>query len=147
LRTISACSSAACAACTQHCKEKHLHRYLAEFDFRYNTRAALGFNDADRCLLAVRGAEGKRSRIIQLTKVDLRFQAARFLRWRRKRREIFAERAVSVRFGISSMTFGDPMTHHEGLQTCGLDRPCSRGKPFDSASDRSHSLRRSMNFG
>jgi transposase-like protein len=44
----------------QHCKEKHLHRYLAEFDFRYNTRAALGFNDADRVLLAVRGAEGKR---------------------------------------------------------------------------------------
>ena len=29
----------------QHCSEKHLHRYLAEFDFRYNNRAALGFND------------------------------------------------------------------------------------------------------
>jgi ISXO2-like transposase domain len=29
----------------QHCKEKHLHRYLAEFDFRYNTRTALGYND------------------------------------------------------------------------------------------------------
>ena len=27
----------------QHCKEKHLHRYLAEFDFRYNHRTALGF--------------------------------------------------------------------------------------------------------
>ncbi len=26
----------------QHCKEKHLHRYLAEFDFRYNARSALG---------------------------------------------------------------------------------------------------------
>jgi hypothetical protein len=26
----------------QDCKEKHLHRYLAEFDFRYNTRTALG---------------------------------------------------------------------------------------------------------
>jgi ISXO2-like transposase domain len=26
----------------QHCKEKHLHRYLAEFDFRYNNRIALG---------------------------------------------------------------------------------------------------------
>jgi hypothetical protein len=29
----------------QHCKEKHLHRYLAEFDFRYSTRVALGIND------------------------------------------------------------------------------------------------------
>ena len=26
----------------QHCAEKHLHRYLAEFDFRYNNRVALG---------------------------------------------------------------------------------------------------------
>jgi transposase-like protein len=44
----------------QHCKEKHLHRYLAEFDFRYNYRAALGYNDADRTIAAVRGGEGKR---------------------------------------------------------------------------------------
>jgi transposase-like protein len=44
----------------QHCKEKHLHRYLAEFDFRYNTRSALGYNDEDRAVLAVRGGEGKR---------------------------------------------------------------------------------------
>lgn len=29
----------------QHCAEKHLHRYLAEFDFRYNRRVALGVND------------------------------------------------------------------------------------------------------
>ena len=27
----------------QHCSEKHLHRYLAEFDFRYNYRQALGY--------------------------------------------------------------------------------------------------------
>jgi hypothetical protein len=44
----------------QHCKEKHLHRYLAEFDFRYNYRAALGSNDTDRTAAAVRGGEGKR---------------------------------------------------------------------------------------
>lgn len=44
----------------QHCKEKHLHRYLAEFDFRYNTRAALGWNDMERTIAAVRGGEGKR---------------------------------------------------------------------------------------
>ena len=42
----------------QHCSEKHLHRYLAEFDFRYNHRAALGMNDegrAEQALMAVRG--------------------------------------------------------------------------------------------
>ncbi len=44
----------------QHCKEKHLHRYLAEFDFRYNHREALGYNDTDRTIAAVRGGEGKR---------------------------------------------------------------------------------------
>lgn len=44
----------------QHCREKHLHRYLAEFDFRYNTREKLGFNDMDRSDLAVKGAQGKR---------------------------------------------------------------------------------------
>jgi transposase-like protein len=44
----------------QHCKEKHLHRYLAEYDFRHNYRAALGFNDTDRAALAVKGVEGKR---------------------------------------------------------------------------------------
>ena len=32
----------------QHCREKHLHRYLAEFDFRYNNRVALGVNDEGR---------------------------------------------------------------------------------------------------
>ncbi len=44
----------------QHCKEKHLHRYLAEFDFRYNHRVALGIGDIDRTLAAIRGAAGKR---------------------------------------------------------------------------------------
>jgi transposase-like protein len=44
----------------QHCDEKHLHRYLSEFDFRYNTRTKLGFNDGDRAALAVKGAAGKR---------------------------------------------------------------------------------------
>jgi hypothetical protein len=44
----------------QHCKEKHLHRYLAEYDFRYNHRTALGFNDPERAALAIAGAAGKR---------------------------------------------------------------------------------------
>jgi transposase-like protein len=44
----------------QHCSEKHLHRYLAEFDFRYNHREALGWNDEARAIAAVRSGEGKR---------------------------------------------------------------------------------------
>jgi transposase-like protein len=44
----------------QHCKEKHLHRYLAEFDFRFNNRSAVGVNDGERAALAVKNADGKR---------------------------------------------------------------------------------------
>jgi transposase-like protein len=44
----------------QHCGEQHLHRYLAEFDFRYNNRVALGVNDDQRTIAALKGAEGKR---------------------------------------------------------------------------------------
>ncbi len=44
----------------QHCAEKHLHRYLAEFDFRYNHRVRLGYNDGDRAAIAVKNADGKR---------------------------------------------------------------------------------------
>jgi transposase-like protein len=40
--------------------EAHLHRYLAEFDFRYNTRTALGVEDTERAARALKGAEGKR---------------------------------------------------------------------------------------
>ncbi len=44
----------------QHCAEKHLHRYLAEFEFRYSNREATGCNDADRSVQALRGVVGKR---------------------------------------------------------------------------------------
>jgi hypothetical protein len=44
----------------QHCGEAHLHRYLAEFEFRYNHRAALWFTDIDRTNEALKGIEGKR---------------------------------------------------------------------------------------
>lgn len=44
----------------QHCREKHLHRYLAEFDFRYNHRVKLGYSDMDRTFEALRGINGKR---------------------------------------------------------------------------------------
>ena len=44
----------------QHCGEQHLHRYLAEFDFRYSNRVAVGIDDAARMQKAVKGIEGKR---------------------------------------------------------------------------------------
>lgn len=44
----------------QHCGKKHLHRYLAEFDFRYNNRVALGVADVARADRALKGVIGKR---------------------------------------------------------------------------------------
>jgi transposase-like protein len=44
----------------QHCSEKHLHRYVAEFDFRYNHRIKLGVNDSERRTMIVQAAVGKR---------------------------------------------------------------------------------------
>ena len=44
----------------QHMDEQHVQRYLAEFDFRYNTRAKMGINDAERANLAPMGIQGKR---------------------------------------------------------------------------------------
>lgn len=44
----------------QHCGEQHLHRYLAEFDFRYTNRAANGLNDEARANVALLGVVGKR---------------------------------------------------------------------------------------
>src|SRR6202035_3020297 len=43
-----------------HVSEAHLHRYLAEFDYRYNERAALGIDDAERATKAAKGIVGKR---------------------------------------------------------------------------------------
>lgn len=44
----------------QHCDEKHLHRYLAEFDFRHNRRMALGVSDVARADAILGGIVGKR---------------------------------------------------------------------------------------
>ena len=43
----------------QHCAKKHLHRYLAEFDFRYNERLTNGVDDTERYDRALLGAVGK----------------------------------------------------------------------------------------
>lgn len=44
----------------QHCSEKHLQRYLHEFDFRYSNRASRGIDDTNRTELAIKGAAGRR---------------------------------------------------------------------------------------
>ena len=44
----------------QHCSSKHLHRYLAEFDFRYTKRIANGFDDMTRAVEVLKGISGKR---------------------------------------------------------------------------------------
>jgi len=44
----------------QHCSRKHLNRYLAEFDFRYSNRIALGIDDSSRADNALAGVRGKR---------------------------------------------------------------------------------------
>lgn len=44
----------------QHCAEHHLHRYLAEFDFRYSNRVRFGIDDTERAERAACGARGKR---------------------------------------------------------------------------------------
>jgi transposase-like protein len=44
----------------QHCSEKHLHRYVAEFDFRYSNRSALGIEDYERAEILAKGIVGRR---------------------------------------------------------------------------------------
>ena len=44
----------------QHCSEKHLHRYLAEFEFRYRNRIAVGVDDQECADKTIRGMVGKR---------------------------------------------------------------------------------------
>lgn len=44
----------------QQCHEAHLHRYLAEFDYRYNQREALGIGDRQRMRASLQGISGKR---------------------------------------------------------------------------------------
>jgi hypothetical protein len=41
---------------SQHCFERHLHRHLAEFDFRYSNRVKLGIDDTERTRRAIKGA-------------------------------------------------------------------------------------------
>jgi hypothetical protein len=55
----------------QHIDAKHFDRYLAEFDFRMNTRAKFGIDDVQRAAMAVKGAQGKRLKGAQITKLTI----------------------------------------------------------------------------
>jgi ISXO2-like transposase domain len=46
--------------CYFHVSQEHLHRYLAEFDFRYSHRSAVGVEDVERDDIALNGVKGKR---------------------------------------------------------------------------------------
>lgn len=48
------------AAVYQHCDEKYLHRYLSEYEYRFNTRTKLGFSDKERATLALQRTVGRR---------------------------------------------------------------------------------------
>ncbi len=44
----------------QHCQQSHLHRYLAEFDFRFNRRSGVGIHDTERHDMLLARIGGKR---------------------------------------------------------------------------------------
>src|SRR5262249_10487730 len=43
-----------------HVSEAHLQRYATEFDFRWNHRVKLGYDDVQRAEIALKGISGKR---------------------------------------------------------------------------------------
>ena len=85
----------------QRCSEKHLHRYLAEFDFRYSNRIKLGIDDAMRAAKIVKGAKGKRL-YYQASRSSNRRLVAPVGRWRSRshRRRCASARFVSG-FGVA----------------------------------------------
>jgi hypothetical protein len=75
-----------------HISEAHLHRYLAGADFKYNHRTKLGYDDAERAAVLLRGTQGKRLMYRQPSGSGHPKQKTRaFKRWRR---EIGNERAA-----------------------------------------------------
>ena len=70
----------------QHCGEAHLHRYLAEFDFRYNNRSGLGIEEQSALPKALKGTAASASPIGVLMKPLTLKQKARWIWWKRRRR-------------------------------------------------------------
>lgn len=87
------------------CGEAHLHRYLAEFDFRYNNCSALGVEDTKRAAKAVKGAEGKRLMYGQPRAVDHAWAEGKAIsllspsiKWlKAKEKTIFPLRSILIR--------------------------------------------------
>jgi len=52
-------SSVTISGIRNHVGSQHLQRYVNEFDFKYNTRVALGYSDSDRANEALKGIAGK----------------------------------------------------------------------------------------
>jgi len=71
----------------QHCAEKHLHRYLAEFDFRYNNRAALEVTDTARAAKAMAGIEASASPTDSLKRDAYRYRLLRLIRASRREKK------------------------------------------------------------
>jgi hypothetical protein len=67
----------------QHCAEKHLHRCLAKYDLHYNHPTRLALTMGHVPPLPSRVLRVSASRTVSLTRSDFKFQAARFMRWRR----------------------------------------------------------------
>jgi hypothetical protein len=53
----------------QRCRERHLHRYLAEFEFRYNYRVALGVNDSERTVAMMESIRGKERTVAMMESI------------------------------------------------------------------------------
>jgi ISXO2-like transposase domain len=78
----------------QHVSEAHLHRYLAEFDFRYSNREKLGVDDTARAARALERREGAsphlRNNSLSITQKGERYPRHRKKYWKpRDRRQLW----------------------------------------------------------
>lgn len=67
---------------THHSISEHLHRYLAEWDFKWNTRK---MTDRERAANAIKGIDGKRLTYRRIGETrTLKQKAQRFVHWRKR---------------------------------------------------------------
>ena len=118
----------------QHCGKQHLHRYVAEFEFRYNNRSALGVEDHDRAKAALTGAKGKRLYYTQSARARAAAADARWLTGRSRRRAVAFDREKFKNL----VHYRDPPSggsatgsaRPSSTRFCGFQRPvlCARWK-------------------
>ena len=87
----------------QHCSEKHLHQYLAEFDFRYSNRVKLGIDDVARAERAIVGVKGKAADILKEAQISA---TERKNKWKHQS----ARQKKSIRRKSSGLKLGRPKT-------------------------------------